>query len=138
MSGCDTVWLCSDGDIDVAAESRTGSSTAELEGMTPAPEETVIADEADTTWAVQDDYTPGGRYSWIFASDDDIITTPTAQSAVLGALLAGLYHTRVSVVSACLVQLERLIHAGWFTKGVLLCTIIRYLCFPCHASQLLS
>jgi hypothetical protein len=108
------------GDIDSefpSGDSRAGSSTTDLEPLTPAPEETVAAEDLDTDWAVHDESTLSGRFAWIFSSGEELSGPATANSVTLGVLLAGLYHPRVSVVSACLKQLGSLIKQGWFRKG---------------------
>ena len=116
---------CTTGDIESdfpSGDSRAGSSTTDLEPPTPAPEETVVAEDTDTDWAVHDESTLSGRFAWIFSSGEELSGPATANSVTLAVLLAGLYHPRVSVVSACLAQLERLIKQGWFSKGMLILT----------------
>lgn len=107
------------GDIDVAP---AGSGSApELESVVPT--ESVVgaplSDDMDTDWTlVQDtEYRRAGKYAWIFTEEEALPGTPTAQSAALATLVLGLYHTRTSVVSASLTQLEQLVRDGWFNKG---------------------
>lgn len=93
----------------------------ELEGM-DQPEGPRVTEDVDSAWTVlQEEYRPGGRYSWILEGEEELTAAPSAQSAVLAALLLGLYHPRISVVTVSLRQLDSLIRHGWFLKGEFVC-----------------
>ena len=113
---------CLNAEGDAVIEPSVSGSGSKTELETPQLEPavaTTLNDELDTDWAVagESDYKSAGRYSWIFPEDVEFVGTATAQSAALATIVLGLYHTRVAVVSASLVQLEQLIRNGWFNKG---------------------
>lgn len=113
---------CLNAEGDAVIEPSVSGSGSKTELETPQLEPavaTTLNDELDTDWAVvgEGDYKAAGRYSWIFPEDVDLVGTATAQSAALATIVLGLYHTRVAVVSASLVQLEQLIRHGWFNNG---------------------
>ena len=126
---CGSPSLCCNAadDVDVA-RAPTDSSTlagsvpgseAPSTDATPIEAPTIASEDADEgDWAVaNEEYHPRSKYAWIFSGDEELSATPTAQSAALATMLLGLYHSKTSVVSASLKQLETLLKLGWFDRG---------------------